>query len=100
MSTKATITKTLLIESPQKLYEILNYHKELVDKSSELKLFMDHMNISISGCQCDFFDSLASAVDIYVDLSKMKKKTRTLIKKTLGCDKVILKIKEQKIFEF
>lgn len=100
MSTKATITRTLIIESPQRLYDILNYHKELMNESIDLKIFMDQMNLTIEGCQCDFLESIAEVMSIYVDLSHCDDSAKKKMKQLLNCDKIIFKSKDQILFEF
>lgn len=100
MSTKATVSRTLIIESPQKLYDILNYHSELIEESIDLKIFMDQMNLTIDGCQCDFLESMASLMDIYVDLEKCNETTKISMKSNLNCDKIIFKSKDKILFEF
>jgi len=100
MSIKAKISKTLVIDSPQKLHETLEYYSELLDQSIELKIFMDQMNLSIQGCQCDFFDAIAEVMDMYVDLYKIKDDTKKSMKALLNCDKIIFYSKGTKLFEF
>ena len=99
MSTNANISKTLVIESPQKLYQILDYHKDLVKDSIELKIFMDQMNLTVEGCDCDTFEFVGGAIDIYVDLRKMSDQSISLFKSTIGCDKILFRMKDKNLFE-
>jgi len=100
MSISAKITRTLIIDTPNKLYQILDEHKDLVEKSIELKVFMDQMNLSIQGCDCDSFEYVGGAISIYLDLGKIKEEDKILLKYKIGCDKIIFKMKDQILFEY
>jgi len=100
MSINAKITRTLIIDTPNKLYQILDEHKDLVEKSIELKVFMDQMNLSIQGCDCDSFEYVGGAISIYLDLGKIKEEDKILLKYKIGCDKIIFKMKDQILFEY
>lgn len=100
MSINAEVSRTLVIESPLKLYEILHFHKDLTEKCIELKVFMDQMNLQIEGCNCDSLGYVAGAVNQYVELKDMSRETQEILKKTVGCDKLIFKMTDLILFEF
>lgn len=93
MSSKAEVSKILVINSPQELYKIFK-DKNISDK--EIQVFMDNMDLFINGCTCDSLENWELSVSEY---SKLNKYEFTELKKIIGCTGVRLYLDSVFLFE-
>ena len=92
MSQKAEISKNLIINSPQELYQILKRE----NLTSTLQSFSDNMEIFIDGCTCDTLENWENAV---LEYSRLDQKNLTSIKNKIKCSKLVFYLDSVKLFE-
>lgn len=89
----AQVTRTLVIESPQKFYKLI---KDYQIKSLLLLPFQDRMDLFFDGCTCEAEENWEQSV---VEYKKLSKKDISFIKDIVGCDKVSFYLENELVFE-
>lgn len=64
------IEKVLIVESPVRLWKIMDSRPEILDRAQEnvyfqLKDFMDRVDLFINGCKCDEEENYSAMMEQY-----------------------------------
>jgi len=89
------IDKILIIESPVKLWKLIESKEEIIDQSSNdvyysLTMFMDSVEAYVKGCKCDEEENYDEMMTHY-NTSIRKEEVISHLIKGFECDKIEFK---------
>lgn len=89
------IDKILIIESPVKLWKLIESKEEIIDQSSNdvyysLNMFMDSVEAYVKGCKCDEEENYDEMMTQY-NTSIRKEEVISHLIKGFECDKIEFK---------
>lgn len=93
-----SISKFIIINSPQEFYEFLNNNSDLIN--DELKVFRDLFYLSKNGCPCTYEDNFTVSNNIYKNLENLDKSPLIILKERFGTEKIIFLSDGEKFFEY
>lgn len=92
------IEKILIVESPVKLFRMIESKNEIIDQAENeayysIMMFMDSVQEYLNGCKCDREESYEEVIEHY-NGSMRKESVIQHLKKAFGCDRIEFKDQE------
>lgn len=89
------IEKILIVESPVKLFRIIDSKNEILDRADgevylRLMEFCDRVQLYVNGCKCDAEENYSAMIRAYSELQSDDKAVEHLTK-CIECDRIEFK---------
>jgi len=95
----ATITKSLLINTPLEFYNVIKDKPFIVNGDKLLTQFRDYMSLYINGCNCSRAETYNNALNLYKKLGSIDVDISKQLKESLDCGRIIFNLSGVFIFE-
>jgi hypothetical protein len=95
----ATISKSLLINTPLEFYNVIKDKPYIVNSDKLLTQFRDYMSLYINGCNCSRTETYNNALNLYKKLGTLDSNISNQLKESIDCGRIVFTLSGAFIFE-